>query len=303
MLNLIYIIETYSQISIFMLSYLIIYNGGKKVKNLKKDIKLLTNDKISYYKIPHYAFTLAEVLITLGIIGVVAAMTMPTLINQYQEKVADARSKKLKSILANGYKLMMAKEEVLTLNELPIMSNLYNPSVLSSEHKKAFQIIDDTNSNFDASTLPTEYTTSDNSTFSFDWESLPYIFRISDGSVFGIEPIDKPENPPNYVIAIQNNLQIAVDINGPEGPNKAGQDFFGFALSDIGTAIDITSIYTGECSPANPNGCPNAESCQALRLFLKNEHGCPWAYLDSDGQCIIASSMWNYQSWGPHYCM
>ena len=30
------------------------------------------------------AFTLAEVLITLGIIGVVAAMTMPTLMNSTQ---------------------------------------------------------------------------------------------------------------------------------------------------------------------------------------------------------------------------
>ena len=32
------------------------------------------------------AFTLAEVLITLGIIGVVAALTIPTLINNYQTK-------------------------------------------------------------------------------------------------------------------------------------------------------------------------------------------------------------------------
>ena len=31
------------------------------------------------------AFTLAEVLITLGIIGVVAAMTMPTLIQKQQD--------------------------------------------------------------------------------------------------------------------------------------------------------------------------------------------------------------------------
>lgn len=33
------------------------------------------------------AFTLAEVLITLGIIGVVAAMTLPTLIANYQKQV------------------------------------------------------------------------------------------------------------------------------------------------------------------------------------------------------------------------
>ena len=32
-------------------------------------------------------FTLAEVLITLGVIGIVAAMTIPTLVNNYQEKV------------------------------------------------------------------------------------------------------------------------------------------------------------------------------------------------------------------------
>ena len=34
------------------------------------------------------AFTLAEVLITLGIVGVVAAITIPTLIASYQKKEA-----------------------------------------------------------------------------------------------------------------------------------------------------------------------------------------------------------------------
>ena len=35
------------------------------------------------------AFTLAETLITLGIIGIVAAMTMPALIANYQKKVLE----------------------------------------------------------------------------------------------------------------------------------------------------------------------------------------------------------------------
>lgn len=34
----------------------------------------------------HQAFTLAEVLITLGIIGVVAAITIPLLVNNYRKK-------------------------------------------------------------------------------------------------------------------------------------------------------------------------------------------------------------------------
>lgn len=33
-----------------------------------------------------FAFTLAEVLVTLGIIGVVSAMTVPTLMNNYQRQ-------------------------------------------------------------------------------------------------------------------------------------------------------------------------------------------------------------------------
>ena len=40
------------------------------------------------------AFTLAEVLITLGIIGIVAAMTLPVVIGNYQKKVTAAKVKK-----------------------------------------------------------------------------------------------------------------------------------------------------------------------------------------------------------------
>ena len=45
------------------------------------------------------AFTLAEVLITLGIIGVVAAMTMPSLIQNYQKQEMAAKVKKVYSVL------------------------------------------------------------------------------------------------------------------------------------------------------------------------------------------------------------
>ena len=44
-------------------------------------------------------FTLAEVLITLGIIGIVAAMTMPALIANHQKQVAATAVKKMYSQL------------------------------------------------------------------------------------------------------------------------------------------------------------------------------------------------------------
>ena len=40
-------------------------------------------------------FTLAEVLITLGIIGVVAALTVPTLIAEHRSKELETRLKKV----------------------------------------------------------------------------------------------------------------------------------------------------------------------------------------------------------------
>lgn len=47
-------------------------------------------------------FTLAEVLITLGIIGVVAALTIPTLIGNYQKKEVPVRLQKMYNTIQNA---------------------------------------------------------------------------------------------------------------------------------------------------------------------------------------------------------
>lgn len=50
------------------------------------------------------AFTLAEVLITLGIIGIVAAMTIPSLMNNVQDKQYKTALKKTYSVISNATK-------------------------------------------------------------------------------------------------------------------------------------------------------------------------------------------------------
>ena len=50
------------------------------------------------------AFTLAEVLVTLGIIGVVAALTMPTLIANYRKQVTETRLEHFYSMINQGLK-------------------------------------------------------------------------------------------------------------------------------------------------------------------------------------------------------
>lgn len=51
----------------------------------------------------HKAFTLAEVLITLGVIGVVAALTIPNLVQSYKKHVTEVKLQKLYSDLTNAF--------------------------------------------------------------------------------------------------------------------------------------------------------------------------------------------------------
>jgi len=59
----------------------------------------------------NFGFTLAEVLITLGIIGVVAAMTMPTLINQTNGAQYKAAYKKALSAISQAITLNVALDD------------------------------------------------------------------------------------------------------------------------------------------------------------------------------------------------
>ena len=63
------------------------------------------------------AFTLADVLITLGIIGVVAAMTLPALICQTHNREIETALKKYYSVLQQ-VSLQMYNDEGQTINRL-----------------------------------------------------------------------------------------------------------------------------------------------------------------------------------------
>lgn len=55
------------------------------------------------------AFTLAEVLITLGVIGVVAAITIPGLITSYNKKITETRLAKFYSVFNQAIRLSVAE--------------------------------------------------------------------------------------------------------------------------------------------------------------------------------------------------
>lgn len=65
----------------------------------------------SLFSLKKTAFTLAEVLITLAIIGVVAAMTMPSVVNNVE-------GKQLQSVLKKGYSEVSKDLDIVDFNGL-----------------------------------------------------------------------------------------------------------------------------------------------------------------------------------------
>lgn len=83
------------------------------------------------------AFTLAEVLVTMAIIGIVAAITLPSLINDYQQKVYKETWKKAYSEIS-GIALQMSYDyEVSTLKDIFEIEKGKNPDLPEQQISKS----------------------------------------------------------------------------------------------------------------------------------------------------------------------
>ena len=84
-----------------------IFTFAKESKPLQHAVDSLLSSAFRASK--KRAFTLAEVLITLAIIGVVAAMTIPTLVSKYQENVRVTKLKRAYAEVSQALKLAEAE--------------------------------------------------------------------------------------------------------------------------------------------------------------------------------------------------
>ena len=175
-----------------------------------------------------FAFTLAEVLITLGIIGVVAAMTIPTLITGYQKKVTVAKLQKAIAVFNQAYRLSYNDNGDIddSLSTEQIFNTYWAPYIKRAVLcTSAYVCRYKSNDPF--------YTTSKNRAgFTLIHPSSRYVFMTPDGFTYIIFKtsfnIDRSE--------VKSKL-ITVDINGAEGPNRYGRDVFALKYESGGNGI------------------------------------------------------------------
>lgn len=187
------------------------------------------------------AFTLAEVLITLAVIGVVAAMTIPALIQNYQKKTYVEGLKIGISIIEQGFKKAMADDGVTDFRNTELLKNCNYSMKNDLEQyyndctpylKKYFKDIK-TISNIDMNNVWRSDITSN------DPENCKkYAGKVN--KWYHLNDKNKCTGYYNLAFIFANGMRgdffirddvfylgsISLDINGSKGPNTWGRDVF-----------------------------------------------------------------------------
>lgn len=202
------------------------------------------------------AFTLAEVLVTLGIIGVVSAMTVPTLMQNYQRKSYVTQLHKVYNELQQAAQQYMTDRNAVNLREAGLTSN----EALANFVKTYFKVVSDCSAD-NLQCLASNYKSLSGKDFGGGSDN-PLSVSIASGAVFAFG-IMEPGGV-NGKVAV-----FDVDINGKQGPNIAGRDVFILGLFNNGMVDEFglesapgdkdtrEKLFNENCNAADGNwyGC------------------------------------------------
>lgn len=214
-----------------------------------------------------FAFTLAEVLITLGIIGVVAAMTIPTLLNNSNKQEYVTALKKQYSIFSQAYLLLknqnggditMSMTGTTDADDANFLNELAKVLRLQTNCGNAMGCWYTTPMNWLNGTL---YRANFDSTNSGHYAKAV----LSDGSVILIDIWDASCSSTVGTSALKFCGGIDIDVNGAKGPNAKGRDIFYFWITKTG-------IY-----PFGSTG--DGYSCDATTAVEATNRGCAFKVL------------------------
>ena len=165
--------------------------------------------KLSNKSLGRGAFTLAEVLITLGIIGVVAAMTMPSLMNSTQGAQYKAAYKKALSALSQAVTLNVALDDYNFADVTAGTGNTKNDYTVWRMLNERMNVVKTSTAGFG-------YTITDGGD-EIDTSSN-YTLFFNDGIAFNYD-----NNAANCTIdptKTKNECTGFIDVNGEKAPNK-----------------------------------------------------------------------------------
>ena len=172
------------------------------------------------------AFTLSEVLITIGILGIVMAMTLPNLIKDYQKKATVEQLKKAYSVVSNALEMSQHENGDLkywNVQNLGSTSDDYSMVItnfLNTYILPYMKIKYNCGTKCEAQKNVKRYALNGQER---SWYSqFHYIIYLDDGSILSFMLDNNSQN--------WKTLYIYYDINGNKRPNIYGIDIFTFTF-------------------------------------------------------------------------
>lgn len=183
------------------------------------------------------AFTLAEVLITLGIIGIVAAMTLPAVISKYQESVTIAKLKKAYSVLSQA--MLFTVEKDGDYSSLPVED--WNTAAMKEwfdtalkPHIKTVSICYDTPGCWADGTKTLNGQAPIHEAVNGLGSNI-IVFSTPDGYTVNLDTYHRSDIENLFGVNTDQALLVAyVDINGRGNPNVIGKDIFILVFTEKG---------------------------------------------------------------------
>ncbi|MCD7879341.1 MAG: type II secretion system GspH family protein [Candidatus Gastranaerophilales bacterium] len=222
-------------------------------KSARKDA---VNHRLNILTTRKSAFTLAEVLITLVIIGIIAAVTVPTLMANHQKQETAAKLKKFYSTLSNAVRLAQiensnfVKDSLIEYNRSGELSEEW-----WRENLGKYMPVTKTNKT---------YTRNGSNGASEDYSN---VYALNDGSLII-----------RAMVYGDGVVALFYDTNGYKAPNWYGKDIFKFTMQQLDYAKEgqhWTTVCTGDYCHQSGNWWLLPPSCRY------NASACP----DYPGPC------------------
>lgn len=194
-----------------------------------------------------FGFTLAEVMITVAVIGVVAALTLPGLIQNWQKETQALQIRKVAQDFETA-------ADLITTNAMK--KNFYSTSVFTSDNGVASLMSYFKNAKQIDNLFSSSYKKISGGSGNFTCSGTQYLLANSAAIC-----ISRDSN----LASVSNFFKIYVDTNGKDKPNISGRDLFLLYLDGNGNirgdvpkidSVDIGALQ--ECVHAG-NNCKDYE--------------------------------------------
>lgn len=235
-------------------------------------MRFKNNSKISTIFKRCKAFTLAEVIIVVGIIGIIAELTIPTLIRKNEETTTVTRLKKVYAALSNAYNLAQ-QEDGNVMDWAPWNDDPAGSDLIIQKFLKYLNV----QKNCGVSPVGCFYNGKYKQLNGTIVDADDYLYLaygdsgalLADGTSIKFDTYSPSSSAsPGRIGA------FIVDINGAQMPNQFGRDTFLFWLAQykiipVGAQSDAFMDFSGACNK-DLGGYGHGRGCAAWVIYNEN---------------------------------